>query len=476
MPRLDISDHSPEAIRAQLRSKALGMQTNKDKDEEVTDGDAVIANSVSNGADEVHEGEVLPPQSGPTVIEGEYTADSPRVQHAYSHEEPEDQDPFEPENATSTNNIDALRQSRFRESSLEQQSSNRQKAMTPGPLRQFDSSTATTMGALFEQLTRNLPLNDFGLPDYIYRTDLIDIEAVKEAIDIIKLSAKGPQQAKPSNTIGGVVLKSAGSKLAGKLEEKHEEKKDELKAKTDLALKMLAAAQVRLDYHEGFPTLPDGMPMWGTLPAEPMEAYHAFTEYMELPGNRHVHLLTTYPLEDLLQWIHMYYWQFRCKSFDLFRVAHAQKLRQKRLLNSEDNHYVIADKMIKALQPALDGISEDDLMALAPAEKILLMEKAIKLQRLALGLPMNGGPTPEDARKVIPQHVLIQQINQPGVITTAKDGVDSYSALHDDPDMLEKAQELILHMNGADIGSHLPREQQKFPLFKDKVSKRSDGK
>lgn len=119
----------------------------------------------------------------------------------------------------------------------------------------------------------------------------------------------------------------------------------------------------------------------------------------------------------------------------------------------------------------------EDLDNLAPAEKILLMEKAIKLQRLALGLPANGGPMPEDARKVTPPSVLIQQINQPGVVSNVREGVDSYTSLHEDPDMLEKAQELILHMNGYDIGSHLPQEPiQKLPMFKDKVSKRSDGK
>lgn len=309
-----------------------------------------------------------------------------------------------------------------------------------GPLRQLNPAELSLKWQLMEQLAKSLPLNEFDLPIYVYRPDMLDHNALRSLLQAVHTSSSDESTSTEGSTTPTI--------------HSHPQMRA---AEISYAQSMLDSATVPLTYYEGFPVAPNGLPFWEKLPYEPKQSYDAFIYYLEMGGARQIHLLSAYDLGDLKDWFHSYMWAFRVRAFDLFRLANAQKIRLHRMLATEDSHFLMAEKLIKKVNQHLDtGTNFEDKIAELDLDKIVaVLDKLVKVQRISVGLAAQGGIDPEmKPRKDPSVQITMQQITNDG--SQRKADSSDFDLLQDDPDSIELAQELIIKTQKA---GNLSREE-----------------
>lgn len=199
----------------------------------------------------------------------------------------------------------------------------------------------------FSRVSAQIPANEFGLPRFLYRPDLIpeDIETNPD--------------------------------------------KDEI----------LESARIHITFREGYPTFTNSSPMWEQMPNEADEDFTLFQHYLrQLPalGYRSLKNLEDLPLASDLSANHLAtlyaynYWVIRCRAFDLFNVARQAKVREQRILNLADVQYLEAERVLEIIKTKSDTIfSNDKMEELDPKDAVKMMADLMKIQRGALG--MEGG-------------------------------------------------------------------------------------
>jgi hypothetical protein len=209
-------------------------------------------------------------------------------------------------------------------------------------------------------LTKDIPLNQFGLPEFFIRSDLLNFNGYISQDDV-------------------------------------------------------DAASIGLFYQEGYPTTEDGRAFWNQLPHEPMQAYLLFQKYIsqaESQGIRQLELLAVeedVDLEILRQYSLEFYWSPRARAYDLFIIAAETRKRQIRTRKMENKHYDKAGELLAGLEKKFE--TDDWWEELSAKEAIELVDVLVKIQRLSLGLTgMNASslpkqPLPEGAS---PQQMLEQ--------------------------------------------------------------------
>lgn len=247
-----------------------------------------------------------------------------------------------------------------------------------------------TRWQLIRELTRQIPLDDYNLPQYLYKSDVLAPSLLKDP---------------------------------------------------KIAQDLLNSAILHITWDQGFPTVHQEDPLWARLPFEPENAFQAFVIYMGQSGIRQLHAIEHESRDVLLEWYHLYYWAPRAKALDMFRAAHHYRLRERRILDLEDNHWTEGEKIMKRLQNAIANKTQAELAELDVDKLIASMERIAKIQRSAVGLATNGGD--REAPKSTSVEVAIKQTTNEGaqrkIEETALD-----PALFDDPEMLSKAQDLII--------------------------------
>lgn len=295
--------------------------------------------------------------------------------------------------------------------------------MLPAALAGTDIASITSKAGLIKALTTNLPINEFGLPRIIYRSDILDLHTFQD-----------------QGHLDGTYLLAA----------QYKEMQD-----------YLDAATIYLEYSEGFPALPSGEALWQRLPQESPEAYAAFTDYCVLIGTRQVtNISSSHPLETLLGWFHEHYWGLRAKCYDLHHAVHQAKLREQRILGSEDKHYKLADKLVQKLEHMLETVNWDTL-AQEPEKYLKAMSTAITLQRQALGLSSATSTTGRKGEGAEVRNESIELIMRRATApelkmlrdTRAEGGHNEVSvrSLLKDSDALANAQELIVRMSNTTL-------------------------
>lgn len=291
-----------------------------------------------------------------------------------------------------------------------------------GPLKNVQASQINATFQLIEQLTTSIPLNEYKLPLFIYRPDMLDHTFVAKSL------AAGGQSTTPTS-VGPA--QRAGDGL------------EELDAH-------LNAAVVPLTYNEGYPVTPAGIPFWSKLEFEPQSAYDAFIEYLELGGARQISSLQAFDLDEVREFFHMFYWTFRVKAFDLYKVAHHQQQKLQRMLSTEDNHYIMAQQLVNRVYNYLQTTDLNE-ETITPDKAVAMLEKLVKVQRISVGLPANGESKENTGnnRQVTPVNVIMQQISQTNEATTDNqtNGID---LLLENPDSVDLAQQLIIRLNGGE--------------------------
>ena len=286
----------------------------------------------------------------------------------------------------------------------------------PGEVIQHEVVEATdaeprTRLQVIRDLTKTLPKNEFGMQTFFYRPDLIPE-------DFDDLSPRD---------------------------------------KTDI----LNTATIPIQFREGFPALEDGTPIWGPLPYESQKDYSTFEKYLELAntaGVRRIDLLVNeLPgiSRDTLMQLHTYhYWGLRSRALDLFQVAAAQKMRERRILSMSDRHFLEAEKLFGHVLKYFERTDEEGnpafLRELSPKSAMDMVDKLYKMQRVAVGLPAHGhangsddGETPKNAGF----EMVLRTIAKRSGDTVQSNSQNVVDMLSGDSEMAAMAQELIVRIN-----------------------------
>lgn len=221
-----------------------------------------------------------------------------------------------------------------------------------------------TKGDIIYELSSRIPVNEFGLPIFFLRSDLL-----------------------PSGT--------------------------------HLSQADVDVAAMGLFYYEGYPTTEKGGSFWNQLPHEPRADFELFQQYLDqaaLIGVRQLDMLSVdsgRPLEDISEVCRCFYWGPRARAYDMFIVAADRKKREHRIRNMEDRHYLEADDLFKKLMGRFKGENEDWIDELNAKEAIEAMETLVKLQRMSVGLTgQKASSTPADALPGESSEAIIRQIAQ----------------------------------------------------------------
>ncbi len=327
-------------------------------------------------------------------------------------------------------------------------------------------------------LQSEIPLNDFGLPTGIYRTDLLpfhDYDPSPTPAHVLPESRSNglgspeePEDDSDGSRVHHPVMASQEDPL---------EKQEYRIAGFPAAA--LSHAYVPLQYDEGFPAFANGSSFWNRLEYEPGDAFQAFERYLSMnlgraadveedddygqaaTGTRSISQLATilHPDSDLLAmsdtyqgYYHLYYWGARAHAYDLFRVAQYRQQQDLRAIETQDEHYVIARRLRAKLMQYFE--TEDDFMdMMTPKVAIDFFKNLTGLERISAGVPAAGPQTAEqagEAGKPFELHLkTVAQTNRPASSSTTidEDGEVLDKALQD-PATTELLQEIIIRSGG----------------------------
>lgn len=279
------------------------------------------------------------------------------------------------------------------------------RAVVAAPSQMVTFPLNSTRGDIIRQLSRGIPSNDFGLPVYYYRTDLLDMVSLQ--------------------TLGRTT-------------------QDEL----DVAVEPL-------QYNDGYPTFANGAPFWAQMPHEPRPNFILFQRYLELSELEGIRLLDTLAhqehmeLATLLDYSLEYLWSARARAYDLFIVAAEAKRREALTRKTEKGHFNAAEKLLAPLVAKFeDPEFLEKLDTLDPKELVDIAETLMKIQRLSLGLTgQNASSTQKDlATPGSSVEVILKQLtkNSGSQASGGASIMDRLGALMQDEHTALNAQEIII--------------------------------
>lgn len=262
----------------------------------------------------------------------------------------------------------------------------------------------TKCGVLVD-LYKQLPLNDLGLPNYIYSADLI-----------------------PSD------LASYSSEERAAI---------------------LSAASISLDYSQGYPTLPSGHMLWGMLAFEPKAAYETFIKYIEIPELNPCNPVRDLPafskainvdVNKIAEYAVLFCWQYRTKAYDLFRIATHKKAKEQKALQVENRNYELSTKVLDRTTEIMGEILNDPIANNVKLRDLISLFKVMTdLQKDSLSQNRGGGAQATVEPQNASLEVTLKTIaHQSGERAKTIDNSGQVSDLLHDPEALAMAQELII--------------------------------
>lgn len=331
-------------------------------------------------------------------------------------------------------------------------------------------------------LTGEIPLNDFGLPTGIYRTDLLPFHDYEPA-NAPRVNGAQPTPLDPNTLL-----------LNGTTEEEEEDTDSEFSLTSvphdpnkvyriaGFPARALHGAFMPLQFDEGFPAFNNGQPFWARLDYEPADAFEAFQKYLQMSfgrastlegegedeeydgsdatGTRNISTLTAnlFPDNQLLmmtqkyqEYYHLYYWGMRAHAYDLYRIVQYRTQQELRAVETQDEHYVQTRRLRHRLMQYMND-EEDFWDMMTPKTGIDMFKTITSLERVSAGLPA-GGPI-SDANEAIrgqPFEVTMRTVAQTNrrvdknIISEEGEVLDK--AL-EDPAATEILQELIIKTGG----------------------------
>lgn len=343
-------------------------------------------------------------------------------------------------------------------------------------------SSPSTQHGLVSMLMKSVTLNQLGLPEGIYRPDLLPDPTV-----LLGTSSKGSQ------AIAGDPL-APGTSYEGLHvgDVTHDDTHDDDRPNSNGSPARFASpisifdqassqppslanhpdvrsAYYPLSYHEGFPTY-DGVPFWVQLPFEPPEAYKCFELYLRQSrsGARQIYILqddSSFPQQisngDLHSFNEMYFWAPRARSYDMFNAAHRRKERERRAIETEDDHYILANRLMSIATAYLDDQEDELIEMMSPKMLLEFIKTSATLRRISAGLPASGpsasqaseGPRGESTSLEVIMRTIAQE-NGHSIDNNTTELIDGKTSnrnklqlLLKDENALALAQELVLRVN-----------------------------
>jgi hypothetical protein len=173
---------------------------------------------------------------------------------------------------------------------------------------------------------------------------------------------------------------------------------------------LLQTAQLPLSMMEGYHSFESNRqprPVWTQLPHEPPSYYQAFRQYLLSPNRS----LTTsaddldfdspgFSAYTIREAYILFYWHDRARSYDILKPVAAARLRDQRILLTEDAHYILTNNVLKQLGEEIEERSNDQdgrpWAGLKASEIVAALSTMMQMQRVSLGLPSHG-PKLKDA-------------------------------------------------------------------------------
>lgn len=333
----------------------------------------------------------------------------------------------------------------------------------------MDSITTTQLQAV-RDLEQHIPLNEFNLPTGLYRIDLLPFHDYVQDHQDHRDHQHHQQQERGLKDVATIETGPSEDRVAG------------------FRVQDLDIAYVPLHYDEGYPTTPDGMPFWDRLLYEPPEAYFMFELYLQMgrgpsdserndeglhdledyktsaTGFRSVSALahslrdqnpsTHQSLSIVIEQCHtyscLYYWKYRSRAYDLFKLAHFQKQQELRAIETQDDHYIISRRLLGRLMKYFDN-EEDFWDLLTPKVGIDMFKTLTQTQRISAGVPAGG---PSNVANEQPTHsleVIMRRIAIGGQSELPSDDVVDTQVLLDqalsDPELVKNFQEIVIKLS-----------------------------
>lgn len=169
---------------------------------------------------------------------------------------------------------------------------------------------------------------------------------------------------------------------------------------------------VLLDYHEGFPLLPDGSLFWERLPNEPMPSYMLFADYLHAwplslvqYSQRPKSKITETGLRALYA---LFWWRERIKAYQSFQSTYREVVRGITTQNMLDKHSTVAKTIFGNVWQVLEKVlmpNAQGLIPLSATEMLDALKTAVAMERISLGLPAGAPRAIENKKQVIDVNV-----------------------------------------------------------------------
>lgn len=339
-------------------------------------------------------------------------------------------------------------------------------------------------------LTGEIPLNDFGLPTGIYRTDLLPYHEYQTPKPPPQAADKLPELLNGSGGVNGTTtIDHTDVQSDHSLTSVPQETEPDVYRIAGFPAVSIHEAFMPLQFDEGFPAFLNGMPFWGRLEYEPADAYAAFQKYLQMSlgspgtiqqddymadidedeyeydgtsasGTRNLSVLAAdmFPDHQLLmmtqmfqEYFHLYYWGMRAHAYDLFRIAQHRTQQELRAVETQDEHYVQSRRLRHRLMKYMNDEEEFwDMMT--PKTGIDMFKTITALERVSSGIPA-GGPANEanESARGKPFEVTLRSVAQTNRRVQTERVSDEEGVLDkalEDPNATEVLQELIIRTGG----------------------------
>lgn len=258
-----------------------------------------------------------------------------------------------------------------------------------------------TSGDAIKVLSKSIPTNEYGLPAFFYRSDLLPFP-------LNQLTAEGAD-----------------------------------------------SAVVSLSYDEGYPTY-DGKIWWFQLPHEPLQEFLLFQRYLdqaEAVGLRQLQLLSMenqVSFDKVQALFFEYFWAPRARAYDLFNIAAERKRREIKARKVEKSHFDMAEDL---MQPLRDKLSNPEFLdKVEPGEAVEILRKLVMIQRISLGLAANGNAGKEVVNPdgaMAPAQLMRQITEGTGIQDDGLGLSGNLQALLADPSFAFEAQKLVIRVRHA---------------------------
>ena len=343
------------------------------------------------------------------------------------------------------------------------------------------------------RLRGEITMTDFGLPTGIYRLDILPFHDYVSSQESSTPQLSAPATIKLASTsVEGSASIEASQSLTHLDDSEHS---DVLTPDTDVdapkppkevriagfIARDLQSAFMPLSFHEGYPAFENGDPFWLQLVFEPSEAFQAFQAYLQMSATTHADGIQHTPVKatddraiagatgfrsiallaaelaaddaqiDSMQrklclWSELFYWDWRTKAYDHFRVARHRQQQEIRAIETQDSHYGIARRLTAKILEYIDD-NEDFIELMTPKTALDALKLSTTLERVSAGLHAAGPNKEEGERGVTSMEMTMRRIGKASnsdIEIALDDGSTLLQEALQNPEDLAMIQEFIL--------------------------------